>query len=84
MNMGQTVDPYKVWNRFPSPTIRKDTERYGKIRREVIELIAGCDGIASKELRAKTGHKKRAMFSLLQALQRDGRIERRAQRYYSC
>ena len=82
MNYAQTIDPYKVWNRFPVHNIQPQTQRYNKVRSEVLAIIDSCPGSCSKEIRSKTGRKKRAMFALLQSLRHDGLVQRIGQRYY--
>jgi len=82
VNLAQTVDPYKVWNRFPGPVTTLQASRYSKTRNEVVSIIKACPGSYARELRAKTGRAKRAMFALLQTLQHEGLINRVGQRYY--
>ncbi len=82
MNVAQTIDPYKVWNRFPKPWLPHQTVTFNKIRTEYMQLIHQMPGVSAKELRTRLSRTKRATFDMLNRLRQEGWIERVGQKYY--
>ena len=82
MNFAQTVDPYKVWGRFPKPNIKSQVFKFHKVRTEVMQLLAAREGMTQRELSLCTGRARRATHDMLRKLRLSGWVKRIGQRYY--